>query len=62
LYWTTARFEESTDDAYVRHHGGCAKGRRLSAWRPVADNQKIKAGQLLAKTDDRDFLPAINQA
>jgi membrane fusion protein, multidrug efflux system len=28
----------------------------------VADNQAVKAGQLLARIDDRDFQTALNQA
>jgi membrane fusion protein, multidrug efflux system len=63
-YWTTGRFEVSTDDAYVQADSTIIApkvGGYLSAVL-VADNQAVKAGQLLAKIDDRDFVTALNQA
>jgi membrane fusion protein (multidrug efflux system) len=63
-YWTTGRYLESTDDAYVKADyttvapkvGGYI-GEVL-----VADNQKVRAGQVLARIDDRDFRVALAQA
>jgi multidrug resistance efflux pump len=57
-YWaSTGRFIESTDDAYV---GGevttlSAKVAGFVEAVMVADNQSVKAGDLLLKLDDRDY-------
>jgi membrane fusion protein, multidrug efflux system len=63
-YWTVARFEESTDDAYVEADATVVAPKVGGYLRDVlvADNQPVKAGQLLAKIDDRDFLTALDQA
>jgi membrane fusion protein (multidrug efflux system) len=63
-YWTIARFEESTDDAYVEADATVVAPKVGGYLRDVlvADNQPVKAGQLLAKIDDRDFLTALDQA
>ena len=63
-WWTTGRFIESTDDAYV--------GGNVTALAPhvpgfvsqilVADNQYVKAGQLLITLDDRDYKAALAHA
>ncbi len=63
-WWTTGRFIESTDDAYV--------GGNVTALSPhvagfvsqilVADNQFVKAGELVITLDDRDYKAALAHA
>jgi membrane fusion protein, multidrug efflux system len=63
-WWTTGRFIESTDDAYV--------GGNITPMSPhvagfvaqilVADNQHVRADQLLIRLDERDFRAALNHA
>jgi membrane fusion protein (multidrug efflux system) len=63
-WWTTGRFIESTDDAYV--------GGDVTAIAPhvagfvesvlVSDNQRVAAGQLLVRLDQRDFRAAEDHA
>jgi membrane fusion protein, multidrug efflux system len=63
-WWTTGRFIESTDDAYV--------GGNVTAVSPhvagfvaqilVEDNQHVRAGQLLIRLDGRDFQAALDHA
>jgi len=63
-YLTTGRYLESTDDAYVKADSTIVAP-RVSGYIAdvlVADNQTVKAGQLLARIDDRDFRTALNQA
>ena len=63
-YWTTGRFEVSTDDAYVKADSTIIApkvGGYLSEVL-VRDNQPVKAGQVLAKIDDRDYVVALAQA
>jgi membrane fusion protein (multidrug efflux system) len=63
-YWTTGRYLESTDDAYVKADSTiiAPKVSGYIAQVLVGDNQPVKAGQLLARIDDRDFRAALNQA
>jgi membrane fusion protein (multidrug efflux system) len=63
-YWTTGRYLESTDDAYVKADSTIVapKVSGYIAQVLVGDNQPVKAGQLLARIDDRDFRAALNQA
>ena len=63
-YFTTGRYLESTDDAYVK-----ADSTVISPKVPgyiaevmVGDNRPVKVGQLLARIDDRDFKTALDQA
>ena len=63
-YWTVGRFLVSTDDAYVK-----ADNTTIAPKVPgyltdvlVGDNQRVKAGQVLAQIDDRDFKVALDQA
>jgi membrane fusion protein, multidrug efflux system len=63
-WWTTARFIESTDDAYI---GGevttlSSKVAGLIERVAVVDNQSVKAGDLLAKIDDRDYRAQLARA
>jgi membrane fusion protein, multidrug efflux system len=63
-WWNVGRFIESTDDAYA--------GGNVTAVSPhvagfvaeicVADNQHVRAGQLLIRLDPRDFQAALDHA
>jgi membrane fusion protein, multidrug efflux system len=63
-YWTTGRYLESTDDAYVKADSTIVapKVSGYIAEVLVSDNEPVKAGQLLARIDDRDFRTALAQA
>ncbi|WP_336490346.1 HlyD family secretion protein [Methylobacterium nigriterrae] len=63
-WWETGRFLESTDDAYV---GGDVTviAPRVSGFVAavlVADNQRVRAGDLLIRIDDRDYRAALARA
>jgi membrane fusion protein, multidrug efflux system len=63
-YLTTGRYLETTDDAYVQADSTIISP-KVSGYIAdvlVGDNQPVKAGQLLAKIDDRDFRTALDQA
>jgi membrane fusion protein (multidrug efflux system) len=63
-YWNVGRFQVSTDDAYVKADNTTIAPKvsgYLSAVL-VDDNQPMKAGQVLARIDDRDFAVALQQA
>jgi membrane fusion protein (multidrug efflux system) len=63
-YLTTGRYLESTDDAYVKADSTIIAP-KVSGYISevlVADNEKVKVGQLLARIDDRDFKAALGQA
>jgi membrane fusion protein, multidrug efflux system len=63
-YLTTGRYLESTDDAYVKADSTIVspKVSGYIAQVLVGDNEPVKAGQLLAQIDDRDFRTALDQA
>jgi membrane fusion protein (multidrug efflux system) len=63
-YLTTGRYLVSTDDAYVKADSTiiAPKVSGYIAEVLVADNEKVKAGQPLARIDDRDFRTALKQA
>src|SRR5579859_6806464 len=63
-YLTTGRYLETTDDAYVKADSTiiAPKVSGYIAEVLVADNEPVKAGQVLARIDDRDFKTALNQA
>jgi len=63
-YFTTGRYLETTDDAYVKADSTiiAPKVSGYIAQVLVGDNQPVKAGQLLARIDDRDFRAALDQA
>ncbi|PRD52455.1 HlyD family secretion protein [Phyllobacterium myrsinacearum] len=63
-YWTVGRFQESTDDAYVKADSTIVAPKVSGYVREVlvADNQPVRANQPLAKIDDRDYLVALEQA
>ncbi len=63
-WWTVGRFMESTDDAYV---GGdvtviAPKVPGFISHVAVTDNQRVHAGDLLIKLDDRDYRAALAKA
>lgn len=63
-YWTEGRFNVSTDDAYVKADSTTIAP-KVSGYISavlVADNEPVKAGQVLARIDDRDFVVALAQA
>jgi len=63
-YWTVGRFEVSTDDAYVKADSTTVAP-KVSGYLAevlVSDNETVKAGQPLARVDDRDFRTALDQA
>ncbi|WP_042336226.1 HlyD family secretion protein [Bradyrhizobium sp. DOA9] len=63
-YWTVGRFTVSTDDAYVKADNTTIAPKISGYLNQVlaADNQHVKAGQVLARIDDRDFKVALDQA
>ncbi len=63
-YWTVGRFEVSTDDAYVKADNTtiAPKVSGYIAAVLVGDNEPVKAGQVLAQIDDRDYKVALEQA
>jgi membrane fusion protein (multidrug efflux system) len=63
-YWTVGRYLVSTDDAYVKADSTIVAP-KVSGYLDkvlVGDNERVKAGQILAHIDDRDFRAALNQA
>jgi membrane fusion protein (multidrug efflux system) len=61
---TTGRYLETTDDAFVKADSTIIAP-KVSGYISdvlVSDNEPAKAGQLLARIDDRDFRTALNQA
>src|SRR3984893_17307391 len=63
-YWTVWRFQVSTDDAYVKADNTTIAP-KVSGYIGdvlVGDNEQVKAGQVLAKIDDRDFRVVLDQA
>jgi len=63
-YWTVGRFLVSTDDAYVKADNTTVAP-KVSGYLHevlVGDNEHVRAGQVLARIDDRDFKVALEQA
>jgi membrane fusion protein, multidrug efflux system len=63
-YWTVGRYLVSTDDAYVKADNTTVAP-KVSGYISevlVDDNEPAKAGQVLARIDDRDFKVAVDQA
>jgi membrane fusion protein, multidrug efflux system len=60
-YWTTGRFLVSTDDAYLQADNVLISPKVAGyiSEVPVVDNQPVKAGQVLARIDDRDYRTAL---
>jgi membrane fusion protein (multidrug efflux system) len=63
-YWTVGRYLVSTDDAYVKADTTTIAPKVSGYLREVAvgDNEHVKAGQVLARIDERDFEIALDQA
>jgi membrane fusion protein (multidrug efflux system) len=63
-YWTVGRFVQTTDDAYVKADSSVVapKVAGYVGELLVQDNQAVKAGQVLARIDDRDFRAALDEA
>jgi membrane fusion protein (multidrug efflux system) len=63
-WWTTGRFIESTDDAYIGGEVTTLSSRVAGFIERVAvvDNQSVKAGDLLIKIDDRDYRAQLAHA
>jgi membrane fusion protein, multidrug efflux system len=62
-YWTVGRYLVSTDDAYVRADSTTVAP-KVSGYLHevlVSDNEPVRAGQLLARIDQRDFNVALDQ-
>ncbi len=63
-YWTVGRFNVSTDDAYIKADSSSVapkiSGQLVTV--TVADNQVVKAGDVLAVIDDADYQTALEQA
>src|SRR5580698_2254575 len=63
-YWTVGQYLVSTDDAYVQADNTTVAP-KISGYLHdvlVGDNERVKAGQTLARIDDRDFKVALDQA
>ena len=63
-YWTVGQYLVSTDDAYVKADNTTISP-KVSGYLSgvlVGDNERVKAGQILARIDDRDFSVALDQA
>jgi len=63
-WWQLGRFLEETDDAYVRADWVAISPRIAGyvAQVVVEDNQPVKAGDVLVRIDDRDFIERLNSA
>ena len=62
-WWTTGRFEEATDDAFLQADKVTVapKVGGFVAASFVTDNQPIKAGDVIARIDDRDYQVVLAQ-
>ncbi|MGC2083826.1 MAG: HlyD family secretion protein [Bradyrhizobium sp.] len=63
-YWTVGQYLVSTDDAYVKADSTTIAP-KVSGYLDqvlVGDNERVKAGQMLARIDVRDFKVALDQA
>src|SRR5579871_373058 len=63
-YWQVGRYQIETDDAYVQADSIIIAPRVAGYISAVAvnDNQPVKAGQILARIDDRDLRTALDQS
>jgi membrane fusion protein (multidrug efflux system) len=63
-YWTVGQYLVSTDDAYVKADNTTVAP-KISGYLHevlVGDNERVKAGQVLARIDQRDYRVALDQA
>jgi membrane fusion protein (multidrug efflux system) len=63
-YWTVGQYLVSTDDAYVKADNTTIAPKVTGYLHDVLvkDNERVSAGQVLARIDDRDFKVALDQA
>src|SRR6204780_3466090 len=63
-YWTVGQYLGSTDDAYGKAGNTtiAPKGSGYLREVKVGDNEHVRAGQVLARIDERDFQVALDQA
>jgi membrane fusion protein (multidrug efflux system) len=63
-YWTVGQYLVSTDDAYVKADNTTIAPKISGYLREVlvGDNERVSAGQVLARIDERDFQVALDQA
>ncbi len=63
-WWTTGRFLETTEDAYLQADKVTVAPRIAGTIAAVlvGDNQPVKAGTVLARLDDREYRVALKQA
>ena len=63
-WWMVARFVETTDNAYIQADISVVSPRVQGYVRevPAADNQLVKAGDILVKLDDRDYVTKVVEA
>ena len=63
-YWTVGQYLVSTDDAYVKADNTTVAP-KVSGYLHevlVGDNERVSAGQVVARIDQRDFIVALDQA
>src|ERR1700730_3499088 len=63
-YWTVGQYLVSTDDAYVKADSTTVAPKISGYLREVlvGDNERVKAGEVLARVDERDFRVALDEA
>src|SRR6202451_3061197 len=63
-YWTVGQYLVSTDDAYVKADSTTIAPKVPGYLQEVLakDNERVKAGQVLARIDNRDYRVALDQA
>jgi membrane fusion protein (multidrug efflux system) len=63
-YWTVGQYLVSTDDAYVKADNTTIAPKVSGYLREVmvGENERVRAGQVLARIDERDFQVALDQA
>jgi membrane fusion protein (multidrug efflux system) len=63
-YWTVGQYLVSTDDAYVKADSTTIAPKVPGYLQDVLakDNERVRAGQVLARIDDRDYRVALDQA
>src|SRR5260370_14373366 len=64
VHWSYASHFQSTDDAFIaaRQSSLAPKVSGYITAVPVTDNQHVKAGDVIARIDDRDYRTALEQA
>jgi membrane fusion protein, multidrug efflux system len=62
-YWTTGQYLVTTDDAYVDAHSAMIAPKVAGYITQVSvdDNEPVKAGQVIARIDPRDYQTALDQ-